>query len=408
VREKRRAVLRYRAMFTARTNWNLQTNRFAQALEAHRGAGKSLLDLTASNPTACGFAYPAQEILNALADPRSLEYSPESKGLRSAREAVAEYYSGRPGFGICAGSVDPERIILTAGTSEAYGYIFRLLCEPGDEILFPAPSYPLLEYLATLNDVRLVPYPLFYDHGWHMDLAALRSALTPRSRAVLVVHPNNPTGSFVMPREATELHSICAEREMAIVSDEVFLDYSAESKPHSTFVFNGSALAFTLSGLSKISALPQMKLAWLVASGPEPLVQRAMERVEIIADTFLSPGTPVQLALPKLLGIREEIQRQLQSRIAANLAHLDSALASNKLLSRLERQGGWYATLRVPATGSDEDLAVALLEKQDVLVHPGRFFDFRQDGFLVLSLITPETDFRKGVQRALAHFSAAH
>jgi aspartate/methionine/tyrosine aminotransferase len=391
-------------MFTARTNWNLQTNRFAQALENHRRAGKALLDLTASNPTTCGFAYPAEEILSALADPRALEYSPESKGLRSAREAVAMYYSGRPGFGICVGSVDPERIIFTAGTSEAYGYIFRLLCEPGDEILFPAPSYPLLEYLAALNDVRLVPYPLFYDHGWHMDLSAMRAALTPRSRAVLVVHPNNPTGSFVMPKEAVELHAICAEREMAIVADEVFLDYSAESKPHSTFAFDGPALAFTLSGLSKISALPQMKLAWLIASGPQPLVQRAMERLEIIADTFLSPGTPVQLAAPKLLGIRKEMQPQLQSRIATNLTHLDSVLVSNKLISRLNGQGGWYATLRIPATGSDEDVAVALLEKRHVLVHPGRFFDFGQDGFLVLSLITPEADFREGLRRLLKFF----
>jgi len=363
-----------------------------------------MLDLTASNPTTCGFEYPAEEILSALADPRGLQYSPESKGLRSARESVAAYYEDRPGFGICAGSVDPERIILTAGTSEAYSYIFRLLCEPGDEILFPAPSYPLLEYLAALSDVRLVPYPLFYDHGWHMDLSALRAALTPRSRAVLVVHPNNPTGSFVMPKEASELHAICAERQMAIVSDEVFLDYSAESKPHSTFAFDGPALAFTLSGLSKISALPQMKLAWLAASGPQTLVQRAMERLEIIADTFLSPGTPVQLALPKLLGIREGIQRQLQNRIAANLAHLDSTLTTNKLISRLDRQGGWYATLRVPATGSDEDLAVSLLENHNILVHPGRFFDFRQDGFLMLSLITPETEFHEGIRRLLGHF----
>jgi aspartate/methionine/tyrosine aminotransferase len=391
-------------MFAARTNWNLQTNRFARALEHHRRSGRALLDLTASNPTTCGFEYPAEEILSAVADPRALEYSPESKGLRGAREAVASYYSGRPGFGICAGGVDPERIVLTAGTSEAYSYIFRLLCEPGDEILFPAPSYPLLEYLAALNDVRLVPYPLFYDHGWQMDLGGLRSALTPRSRAVLVVHPNNPTGSFVMPKEATELHAICAEREMAIVSDEVFLDYAAESKPHSTFVFDGPALAFTLSGLSKISALPQMKLAWLVASGPQTLVQRATERLEIIADTFLSPGTPVQLALPRLLGIREQMQRQLQSRITANLAHLDAALAMNKLISRLDRQGGWYAVWRVPATGSDEDLAVALLEKHSVLVHPGRFFDFRQDGFLVLSLITPTADFHEGVRRLLEIF----
>jgi len=210
-----------------------------------------------------------------------------------------------------------------------------------------------------------------------------------------------------MPKEAVELHSICAEREMAIIADEVFLDYSAESKPHSTFAFDGPALAFTLSGLSKISALPQMKLAWLAASGPQSLVQRAIERLEIIADTFLSPGAPVQLALPKLLGIREGIQQQLQNRIAANLAHLDSALATNKLISRLDRQGGWYATLRIPATGSDEDRAVALLEKHDVLVHPGRFFDFRQDGFLVLSLITQEKEFREGVRRLLEFFIAS-
>jgi len=401
----RGVTLRVTPMFSARTNWNLQTNRFARALEDHRAAGKSLFDLTASNPTTCGFEYPADEILNSLANSSALEYVPESKGLRSAREAVAAYYQGRPGFGICAGTVDPERIILTAGTSEAYSYIFRLLCEPGDEILFPAPSYPLLEYLAGLNDVRLVPYPLFYDHGWHIDFAALSAALTPRSRAVLVVHPNNPTGSFVMPKEAVELHSICAEREMAIVSDEVFLDFAAAAKPHSTFAFDGSALALTLSGLSKISALPQMKLAWLVASGPQPLVQRAMERLEIIADTFLSPGTPVQLALPRLLGIRERMQLQLQNRIATNLVHLDATLAANKLISRLDRQGGWYAVLRVPANGSDEDLAVALLEKYSVLVHPGRFFDFRQDGFLVLSLITPETDFREGVRRMLEFFT---
>ncbi len=392
-------------MFSARTNWNLQTNRFARALEVHRAAGKVLLDLTASNPTTCGFEYPAEEILGALADPGALKYSPESKGLRTAREAVAAYYKNRPGFGICAGGVNPERVILTAGTSEAYSYIFRLLCEAGDEILFPAPSYPLLEYLAAFSDVRLVPYPLFYDHGWHMDLAALRGALTARSRAVLVVHPNNPTGSFVAPKEAVELHSICADRDMAIVADEVFLDYSAELKPHSTFAFDGAALAFTLSGLSKISALPQMKLAWLVASGPQLLVRQAVDRLEIIADTFLSPGTPVQLALPKLLGIRREMQRQLQSKIAANLAHLDETLANSKLVSRLDHHGGWYATLRVPATGSDEDLAVALLEKYDVVVHPGRFFDFRQDGFLVLSLITCQPDFQEGLKRLLAFLS---
>ncbi len=404
----RDVTLRVTSMFSARTNWNLQTNRCARALENHRCAGKALLDLTASNPTTCGFEYPASQILSALADPRALEYAPESKGLRSARESVADYYQGRPGFGVCAGSVDPERIILTAGTSEAYSYILRLLCAPGDEILCPAPSYPLLEYVAGLNDVRLVPYSLLYDHGWQIDFGALRSALTPRSRAVLLVHPNNPTGSFVSPKEALELHEICAVREMAIVADEVFLDYSDGAKPHSTFAFDGPALTFTLSGLSKISALPQMKLAWLVASGPKTIVDAAMARLEIIADTYLSPGTPVQLALPRLLAIRNEMQLQLQKRVAANLSHLDAALAEHPLIVRLARQGGWYVVLRVPATGPDDDLAVALLEQHSVLVHPGRFFDFPRDGFLVISLITPELDFHEGVRRLLQFIKECH
>jgi len=388
-------------MFTARTNWNLRPNRFARALELHRASGEELLDLTVSNPTVCEFEYPEEEILSALADPAALEYAPETKGLKSARDAVAQYYEGRPGFGVCAGSVDPERIILTAGTSEAYSYILRLLCEQGDEILCPAPSYPLLEYVAGLNDARLVPYPLFYDHGWQVDLAVLRAALTPRSRAVLVVHPNNPTGSFVKPAETAELHEICAQREMAIVADEVFLDYASDSRPHSTFAFDSPALTFTLSGLSKISALPQMKLAWLVASGPARLVATALKRLEVIADTYLSPGAPVQVAAPRLLAIRDAMQNQLRARISANLAHLDAALVENKLVSRLQRQAGWYAVLRVPSTGSDEDLAVALLEKHSVLVHPGRFFDFRQDGHVVLSLITPESDFQEGVRRLM-------
>ncbi|MFZ0818802.1 MAG: pyridoxal phosphate-dependent aminotransferase [Candidatus Acidiferrales bacterium] len=393
-------------MFASRTNWPLEPNRFAQALEAHRRSGKPLIDLTASNPTTCGFDYPSREILTALGDTRALQYSPESKGIRSAREAVAAYYAGRPGFGICEGSVDPEQIILTAGTSEAYSYIFRLLCEPGDEILFPAPSYPLLEYLAGLNDVRLVPYSLFYDHGWHVDIGSLRAAITPRSRAVLVVHPNNPTGSFIKPSEATALREICAEHAMAIIADEVFLDFVAESKPHATFAFTNEVLTFTLSGLSKISALPQMKLAWLVANGTENLLRPALARLEIIADTFLSPGTPVQLALPKLLELRQAMQSQIHTRMRANLAHLDSAIAGQKSISRLDREGGWYAVLRVPATQPDEELAVALLGERGVLVHPGRFFDFPQDGFLVVSLIAPEPEFREGIARLVEFIGA--
>jgi alanine-synthesizing transaminase len=389
-------------MFASRTKWRLDQNRFAQALDAHRRAGKELLDLTISNPTECGVSYPEQRILAALSDPRALAYLPESKGLREAREAVAGYYDGRTGFAATGQSVDPERIILTSGTSEGYSHIFRLLCDAGDEILVPSPSYPLFEFLADLADIQLVPYPLFYDDGWGIDFASLREALTPRSRAVLVVHPNNPTGSFVKPREAAVLGEICAKREMAIVADEVFLDYADERKnidSTRTFALQDAALTFTLSGLSKISLLPQMKLAWMVVSGPESLVQTAVARLEIIADTYLSPSTPVQLALPTFLSLRSGLQAQLQERISANLAILDATLRESKLLARLDREGGWYAILRVPATGPDEDLAVELLERCSVLVHPGHFFNFSRDGFLVLSLITPEEQFQEGVRR---------
>jgi alanine-synthesizing transaminase len=391
-------------MFGSRTKWRLDPNRFAQALEAHRRAGKELLDLTVSNPTECGVSYPEREILAALADPRALEYAPESKGLREAREAVADYYGGRTGFAGPGERVDIERLLLTSGTSEGYSHIFRLLCETGDEILVPAPSYPLFEFLADLADIRLVPYPLLYDHGWQIDFASLRAALTPRSRAVLVVHPNNPTGTFVKPREAAELMEICAAREMAIVADEVFLDYTGDPQPARTFAFHNPALTFTLSGLSKISLLPQMKLAWMVVTGPQTLAQTAIERLEIIADTYLSPSTPVQLALPKFLALRSGLQVQLQDRISANLAALDGVLRQSKLLRRLDREGGWYAVLRVPATGPDEALAVALLERCSVLVHPGHFFNFSRDGFLVLSLIPPEKQFQEGVRRLTNFF----
>jgi aspartate/methionine/tyrosine aminotransferase len=391
-------------MFASRTNWQLETNRLTRALEEHRRSGKELFDLTASNPTTCGFVYPEREILTALTDPRGLVYRPESKGLHEAREAVAEYYAGRVGFSGSSTRIDPERILLSSGTSEAYTHIFRLLCDAGDEILVPVPSYPLFEFLADLADIRLVPYPLLYDHGWQIDFVSLRAATTPRSRAVLVVHPNNPTGSFVKEREAVELAEICVAREMAIVADEVFLDYASGATPTHTFALHGRALTFTLSGLSKISPLPQMKLAWTIVSGPETAVQTAVNRLEIIADTYLSPSTPVQLALPKFLSLRHSLQAQLQQRISANLTALDTMLHDSKSLARLDREGGWYAILRVPVTATDDDLTVALLERFSVLVHPGHFFNFSQEGFLVLSLITPEQKFQDAVRRLQIFF----
>jgi alanine-synthesizing transaminase len=237
-------------MFASRTHWRFDPNLLTQAMERHRHSGRALLDLTVANPTTSGFHYPQQEILAALADPRALHYAPESKGQPEARAAVSEYYRGRPEFAGGGAAVDPERVVLLSGTSEGYSHVFRLLCEPGDEILVPAPSYPLFEFLADLNDVRLVTYPLIYDHGWHMDFAPLRAAITARSRAVLLVHPNNPTGSFTKAGEAAQLAEICAAREMAIVADEVFLDYASAGAAPATFAFGGPALTFTLSGLS--------------------------------------------------------------------------------------------------------------------------------------------------------------
>jgi aspartate/methionine/tyrosine aminotransferase len=411
-------------MFASRTDWRFDPNLLAQALERHRQSGRPLLDLTVSNPTTCGFAYPEREILAALADARAMTYSPESKGLPQTRVAVAEYYGGRVGFAgaeaVAPGKgaqdeIDPERIFLLSGTSEGYSHVFRLLCEPGDEVLVPAPSYPLFEFLADLNDVRLATYPLIYDHGWQMDFRALREAFTARSRAVIVVHPNNPTGSFVKANEAAELAEICAAHDAAIVADEVFLDFAsfpAAERPlrgasaAKTFALGTGALTFTLSGLSKICALPQMKLAWIVVSGPETLARAAAERLDVIADTYLSPGTPVQLAAGKLLALRGGMRAQIRERVAANLAFLDGLLREGAAspLTRLHCEGGWYAVLRVPSAGSDEALAAELLERCSVLVHPGRFFNFAQDGFLVLSLISPEKDFQEGCRRLKRFF----
>ena len=386
-------------MFASRTNWRLEPNRFAAAINEHRRRGRPLFDLTNSNPTTCGFQYPEERLFAALNNKRALLYEAESQGLRSAREAIANYYRGRAGFFGAKPSVDPAQIVITSGTSEAYSYIFRLLCEPGDEVLVPAPSYPLFEYLADLADVCAIPYPLIYDQGWQVDLAGLRGALASRSKAVMFVHPNNPTGSFMKREEAHQLGAICATRDLAIIADEVFLDYADSTEPARTFACESPALTFTLSGLSKISLLPQMKLAWIVVSGPEALVHTAMQRLDLIGDTYLSPSTPGQLALPEMLDMRGNLQAQMRQRLCSNLGFLDALLPKGGPVERLKREGGWYAVLRVPFTRSDEDLAIQLLETCDVLVHPGHFFDFSRDGFLVVSLIVGEIEFQEGARR---------
>lgn len=387
-----------RNMFAERTNWNLAGNRLSEALARHRANGKRLYDLTASNPTECGFTYDSEIILAALLNRAALRYAPNPKGLESTRLAVTEYYSAH---GV---AVSADDIVLTTSTSEAYSFVFRLLCNPGDELLIPAPSYPLFGFLADILDVKLVRYPLVYDHGWQIDLHSLQQAITARTRGVIVVNPNNPTGHFVKARELAQLNEVCAAREIALIADEVFLDSPLGQEKPLSFAGNNAVLTFTMSGLSKIAGLPQMKMAWLIVSGPDELKKRALERLEVIADTFLSPNAPVQLATPSFLEQRGGFQKQVMSRVKNNLAELDRQLALQKTCSQLVLEGGWYTTLRVPVNRSDENLAVELLTEQGVYVHPGHFFDFPNDGYLVLSLIGGEHDFAEGLRRLLLAF----
>jgi aspartate/methionine/tyrosine aminotransferase len=383
-------------MFAERTNWNLVGNRLSEALARHRASGKRLFDLTASNPTQCGIAYDNEVILAALGNPAALRYEPSPKGLASARLAVTEYYSAR-GVAISA-----EDIVLTASTSEAYSFVFRLLCNAGDEVLIPAPSYPLFGFLADIQDVKLVRYPLVYDHGWQIDFHSLQQAITARTRGVIVVNPNNPTGHFVKQNELVKLNEICASRDMALIADEVFLDFALGDRTPLSFAGNNAALTFAMSGLSKIAGLPQMKMAWVITSGHEELKRPALERLEVIADTYLSPNAPVQLATPVFLEQRPGFQKQVMGRVRRNLAELDEQLAGQKTCRRLEVEGGWYAVLRVPATSSDEEVAIELLTDGDIYVHPGHFFDFAGEGYLVVSLIAPEEEFAEGIRILLS------
>jgi aspartate/methionine/tyrosine aminotransferase len=365
-------------------------------LRDRRATGLPLLDLTASNPTQCGFRYEEPAILAALSDQRAMTYDPDPRGMLRGREAIVRYYAGH------GAAPSPQGIFLTTSTSEAYSWLFRLLCNPGDEVLIAQPSYPLFDFLAQLDDVRLRPYPLFYDHGWQIDLSGLRERITPTSRAIAVVHPNNPTGHWT--RERAELEELCSEHNLALIVDEVFLDYPLTSAAASFATGEHRALTFVLSGISKIAALPQMKAAWIAASGPERELRPALDRLEVIADTFLSMNAPVQCALETWLAGAGAVQTQIRLRTQSNLSALDVALAHCPAITRLHVEAGWYAVLRVPALSRDEDLAVRLVEERGVSVHPGYFFGFSGEGWLVVSLLTPEADFRQGTEAICAQF----
>lgn len=384
--------------FSSRTAWDLAETELTRAVRERRAAGLPMLDLTVSNPTRCGFEYDEAGILAPLVKSEAMVYSPDPRGMTVAREAVCRYYRER------GAEIGLEQVFLTPSTSEAYSYLFRLLCDPDDEILIAQPSYPLFDFLAQIENVQLTPFALFYDHGWHLDAETLRRQITPRTRAVAVVHPNNPTGHFTKAAERSELERICSEHGLAMIVDEVFLDYDVAGAREPSFAYGPHpALTFVLSGLSKIAALPQMKAAWIAAFGPEPALGQALGRLEVIADTFLSMNAPVQCALPTWLAERGGIQRQIGQRLRQNLKALDEELAGTPV-SRLDVEAGWYAVLRVPALERDEDLALRLVREHGVEVHPGHFFGFEDSGWLVVSLLTPDGDFRLGIEAIASIF----
>jgi alanine-synthesizing transaminase len=383
--------------FARRTHWNLDENSLSRALSSLRIAGNPVLDLTRSNPTECGFDYDQQGIQRAFSHSEVVRYQPDPRGMLRTREAVSAYYHD------LQTSVAPSDLVLTSGTSEGYSFVFRLLCNPGDEVLIPSPGYPLFDFLADLCDVKLVRYPLLYNHGWQIDFAALAAAASELTRAVIVVHPNNPTGHYSCEREQAQLLRFCAERGIALIADEVFLDFSLRGTREKSFAGINHVLTFTLSGISKICGMPQLKLAWLAVSGPGEQKREALARLEVVADAYLSVGTPAQLAAPELLAMRAKFQAQVMARLETNLSELDAQLSHQSACNRLSCEAGWSAVLRVPAKQSDEELAIAILTQHGVHVHPGHFYDFAQPGYAVVSLIVPEPEFAEGIRRVLAH-----
>jgi alanine-synthesizing transaminase len=382
--------------FSKRTAWNTEESELARAHRLRLEAGLPISDLTASNPTRCGFDY-GDELLAVLSNRKALDYDPQPLGTLTAREAIRQYYAEA---GV---AVRTDQILLTTSTSEAYSFLFKLLCDPGCEVLAPQPSYPLFDFLAVLDDVRIRPVPLVYDHGWQIEPEGVRRAIGPDTRAMVLVHPNNPTGHFTKPWEAEELGRIAREFHLSLIVDEVFLDYGFQKGGRSFATGLEGVPVFVVSGLSKIAGLPQMKAAWIVVTGSERA--QAMERLEVIADTFLSMNAPVQCALPTWLGGRAAIQGQIRERLARNLVELDRQLAGIPTVDRLEVEGGWYAVLRIPALEPDERTAMALLER-GVWVHPGYFFGMPETGWLVMSLLGPEVEFSTGIAIVASYLGA--
>lgn len=380
-------------MFSSRLPAALGPNALAAAVDRLRASGAPFIDLTVTNPTSVGLTYPPQ-LLAGLSSSAALKYAPEPFGMRSAREAVAQEMSRLNGL------TSADRVVLTSSTSEAYSLLFKLLCDAGDEVLIPQPSYPLFDLLSRLDDVHPAPYRLQEHAHWSIDRESVERALTSKTRAILVVSPNNPTGSITSEDDAKWLSSLCASRGIAVISDDVFADFRfKENWVNPAF---STCLNFRLGGLSKSAGLPQVKLGWIAVDGPDALVTSALERLELICDTYLSVSTPVQVAAASLIKGGSAVRTAILERVGRNLATLRTLAAASHDISMLEPEAGWSVVLKVPATESEEQMVLRLLTDRSVLVHPGYFFDFAHEAFLVLSLLPEESVFADGVARVLA------
>lgn len=393
-------------MFSHRFDWQAPPNALSTLLARKQAAGQPIIDLTQSNPTRVGLVYDDAAILAALSMPAALIYEPDARGLSSARRAVADYYHDKG----CV--IDPDRLFLTASTSEAYSLLFKLLGDPDDEVLIPAPGYPLLAYLARFEGLRAVAYPLRYDEavGWVADREILQALITSKTRAVVVVSPNNPTGSCLKKNELAVLDHLCCQRDLALIVDEVFADFAApQALPErfDTVLGQGSALTFVLNGFSKLLALPQIKLGWIAVGGHDRLARAACDRLETLIDFYLPVSAPVQHGVARLLRLRGAIQRQIQDRIAANDGYLRAQAAATGNCRALAREGGWYAVVAIDDAISDEARVVQLLDRHDTLVHPGYFYDFNREGYVVISLLPQEETFRPGVANLVAAFGTS-
>jgi hypothetical protein len=381
--------------FSNRTDWEFGPNVLTRAAAGRRRKGEPILDWTLSNPTHCGFPYAGDEILAALASPAGLHYEPDAQGLRDSREAISAWY-GRQGV-----LLDPGSLFLTAGSSEAYSWLFRLLCNAGDEVLIPKPGYPLFDDLARLNDIRPVPYRCRYDGLWHLDLETVRRGVSARTRAIVIIHPNNPTGNYLSAVERDEICNLAAEHDLALIADEVFWTFSFEEKiPASSLHGAEAPLTFVINGLSKLAGLPQMKLGWVALSGEHGRAEEATQRLAMIGDTYLSVNTPVQVGLGRILEGSSALAEAIRRRAAANYRMMGGLLRDTPI-TLLTSQGGWNAILRMPGHRTDEEWALLLLREFGLLTYPGHFFDLEGGVFLVVSLIVEEEKATEYLDRML-------